>query len=77
MEKDPNKRLSASEALNHPWLLTNKGVKEAPVTPVAQNLLRSQTAKAETYYDGCELAKILTSHCQDPGLQNEVEAVKA
>jgi hypothetical protein len=77
MEKDPNRRLSASEALKHPWLLTNKGVKEVPVTPVAQNLTRSQTAKAETYYDGCELAKILTSHCQESGLQNQVEPVKA
>lgn len=76
-EKDPEKRPSASQALKHPWLQTNEGAKETPVTPVAQNLTRMKTAKAETYYDGCELAKVLTSHCQEPGMKHQVEALTA
>lgn len=78
-EKDPEKRPSASQALKHPWLQTNEGIKnkEEQVTPVAQNLTRMKTAKAETYYDGCELAKVLTSHCQEPGMAQRVEALTA
>ena len=62
--KDPDQRLSCKEALQHPWLHTETGHKQDIERPVAQKLIRAPTAKAETYYDGCELAKQLTQLTQ-------------
>lgn len=63
--KDPNQRLSCQEALRHTWLTSRAGDENTDMPPVATNILRSQTAKPEGYYDGCELAKALTKHADD------------
>jgi len=74
--KDPKQRLSCKEALQHPWFKTETGHNQDTERPVAQKLMRAPTAKAETYYDGCELAKQLTKHCDGDDLTHAGETVR-
>lgn len=75
VEKDPEKRYSAKQALQHPWLTSNVvGSKDSDPTPVPQNILRTKTAKGETLYEGCELAKTLTKHADEHVVPQVVQA---
>lgn len=74
VEKDPEKRPYAKEALRHPWLRSVSGEDKKEPAPVPQNLVRTKTAKAQTLYEGCELAKALTHHAQESDLAPEIAA---
>lgn len=64
-DKDPEKRLSTKQALQHSWLQSSVGDENKENVPVAQNLTRMKTARAETLYEGCKLAKALTKHADE------------
>lgn len=64
-EKDPDKRYSAKQALQHRWLTSSVGNDKTECKPVPPNLNRQKTAKADRLYEGCELQKALTKHAQE------------
>ena len=70
MEKDPERRLSIKQAMAHRWLTTSAGEATSEAPPVPQNLVRQKTAKAETLYEGCEIAKALTAHADEASLRS-------
>ena len=67
--------MSCQEALRHTWLTSRAGSENTDMPPVATNILRTQTARPEGYYDGCELAKALTRHADD--LPERVKSIEA
>ena len=75
VEKNPDKRMSIKQALAHPWLNTNVGEHEQEAAPVAQNLTRHKTAKAQTLYEGCEIARVLTKHAEESNVQTQTTPV--
>jgi serine/threonine protein kinase len=74
VEKNPEKRPLAKDALKHPWLNSVAEEDKKEPAPVPQNLVRTKTAKAQTLYEGCELAKALTHHAQESELAPEIAA---
>lgn len=64
-EKDPEKRYSAKQALQHKWLTSSVGNENTSCKQVPPNLNRQKTAKADRLYEGCELQKALTKHAQE------------
>lgn len=75
VQKDPERRFTIKQALAHEWLTTTAGEEADAALPVPQNLTRHKTAKAETLYEGCEIARALTKHAADENLHALPEAV--